>query len=111
MTVRELIDSGLFALVNEGEDTDRKIGEPYCCDLLSIAMGRAPADSGWVTVMANVNTLAVAVLADVACVILAEGAVLDETAARKAEQQGVTVLSTEQPVFEAALTLYKRLHG
>ena len=44
------------------------------------AMGRAPAGCAWVTVMANMNTLAVAALTDTACVILAEGAVLDDAA-------------------------------
>ena len=38
--------------------------------------------------------------------ILAEGAVLDEAAAKKAVEQGITVLSTELPIFEAALQVY-----
>ncbi|MFR5601974.1 MAG: hypothetical protein ACLTKI_06310 [Lachnospiraceae bacterium] len=110
MTVRELIDSQVFGLVNEGEDTDRMITEVFCCDLLSVAMGRAPADCGWVTVMGNINTLAVASLADVSCVVLAEGAVLDEAAGKKAKEQGITVLCTELPIFDAALLIHQRLH-
>ena len=43
---------------------------------------------------------------EAACVILAEGAVLDEAAAKKAVEQGITVLSTELPIFEAALQVY-----
>ena len=45
-------------------------------------------------------------LTEAACVILAEGAVLDEAAAKKAVEQGITVLSTELPIFEAALQVY-----
>ena len=30
---------------------DREISRVFCCDLLSIAMGKAPADGVWVTVM------------------------------------------------------------
>ena len=59
------------------------------------------------TVMANINTLAVASLADAACVILAEDAALDDNSIVKAKQQGITVLATSMPVFEAAL----RIHG
>ena len=77
MTVQELIDSGSFQIINVGEDTDRAITVPFCCDLLSIAMGRAPAGCAWVTVMGNMNTLAVATLADAACIIMAEGTALD----------------------------------
>ena len=51
MTIKELIDSGLFKTINVGDDTDRNISGLFCCDLLSIAMSKAPEDSVWVTVM------------------------------------------------------------
>ena len=73
MTVRQLLDSGKFSVIHEGDETEREITVPFCCDLLSVAMGRAPAGCAWVTVMGNMNTLAVATLADVACVIMGEG--------------------------------------
>ena len=94
-----------------GEDTDRAITVPFCCDLLSIAMGRAPAGCAWVTVMGNMNTLAVATLADAACIIMAEGTALDDIAMKKAKDQEITVLATELPVFDAALKVYQGLHG
>ena len=83
----------------------------FCCDLLSIAMGRAPEGCAWVTVMGNMNTLAVASLADAACVIMAEGAALDEAARKKAADQEITVLETEEPIFEAALAVWKKLQA
>ncbi len=107
MKVKELIEKDLFSLVNVGEDTDRDIECVFCCDLLSIAMGKAPAGCAWVTVMGNINTLAVATLADCSCVILAENASFDEMAAAKAAEQGVTVLKTEMPIFEAALAVHE----
>lgn len=106
MTVRELIKSDKFEIVNEGSSPDSKITEIYCCDLLSIAMGRAPEGCAWVTVMGNINTLAVASLTDAACILLAEGAVLDEAALKKAKEQEITVLRTEKPVFKGALEIY-----
>lgn len=110
MTVKELIDASGFALVNAGDGLDRSISKPFCCDLLSVAMGRAPESCAWVTVMGNMNTLAVATLADAACVILAEGVALDDIADKKAREQGITVLKTELPVFEAALWVHEQLH-
>lgn len=109
MTVRELIDKGIFQTVNQGGDPDREITKPFCCDLLSFAMSRGSEGCAWVTVMGNINTLAVAALTEAACVILAEGAALDHMAAGKAKEQGITVLSTEQPIFEAALAVYNLL--
>lgn len=109
MTVKELINSGIFSVVNEGCDTAKSITRPYCCDLLSIAMSKAPAGCAWVTVMGNMNTLAVASLADVACVIMAEGIRLDEAALKKAVDQKITVLETELSEFDAALQVYQGL--
>lgn len=111
MTVQQLIDSGEFTLKNAGENLGREITVPFCCDLLSIAMGRAPAGCAWVTVMGNMNTLAVASLADAACVVMAEGAMLDDAAVKKAAEQEITVLATELPIFDAALKIYGMQHG
>ena len=99
MTVRGLMEQGIFKVVNQGDGLNREITTPFCCDLLSIAMGRAPAGCAWVTVMGNMNTLAVAALTDAACVILAEGAVLDEVAQKKAADQGL--LGNDCPDGEA----------
>ena len=65
MTVKELVDRQIFRVVNLGEELDREVTKVFCCDLLSIAMGKAPADGAWVTVMGNVNTIAVATLAEI----------------------------------------------
>ncbi|MGN6712804.1 hypothetical protein [Anaerocolumna jejuensis] len=111
MTVKELIDKNIFQLVNEGENLNQEITDPYCCDLLSVAMGKAPRGAVWVTVMANMNTLAVAALTDVACIILAEGVLPDEQTVNKAKEQGITVLAAGEPVFETSLLIYQLLNA
>lgn len=95
-----------FRVLAEG-DPGREISRVFCCDLLSIAMGKAPADGVWVTVMGNRNTLAVASLTDTACIVLAEGVSLDEATLKKAREEGIAVLSTDLPVFDAALKVYQ----
>ena len=39
---------------------DREIERVFCCDLLSVAMARAPEGCAWVTVIGNANAVAVA---------------------------------------------------
>jgi len=107
MKVNELCEIKEFTPISEMTDTE--ITKVFCCDLLSIAMGKAPAGSAWVTVMANVNTLAVATLTDVACIILAEGAAFDETLVNKAKEEGIAVLKTDLPIFDAALLINNSL--
>ena len=88
-------------------DPKRELSKVFCCDLLSIAMSKAPADGVWVTVMGNKNTVAVASLADVACIVLAEGVSMDRDSLEKASEEGIAVLSTELPVFDMALNIYR----
>ena len=103
MTPMDLCKDPRFSLVcGPG---DRPIQSVYCCDLLSLVMGRAPADSAWVTVMGNLNSIAVAVLADVSCIVLAEGMPLDAGAQARAEVEGVSVVATRLPVYEAAMAI------
>lgn len=109
MTIQELIDQKLFTVIYPGGDTSRLLSKPYCCDLLSIAMSSAPADGIWFTVMANLNTLAVAALTDTACVVLCQDTALDAHALAKAREEGITVLATELPAFDAALLAYRQL--
>lgn len=106
MTVGNLVNKNVYKCINKGDELEKEIEKPFCCDLLSIAMGRAPKNSAWITVMGNVNTLAVASLADVACIILAEGANLDEGALKKAKEQNITVFTSEDPIFEISLQIY-----
>ena len=55
----------------------REVNGAYIGDLLSWVMGRAGEDNAWITIMSNSNIVAVATLADVSCIILAEGVVPD----------------------------------
>ncbi len=77
MKLKDILTLPECRVLAEG-DPQRELSRVFCCDLLSIAMGKAPADGVWVTVMGNRNTLAVASLTDTACIVLAEGVSLDE---------------------------------
>lgn len=110
MTIKELIDSGIFEVINDGGNHETVISKPFACDLLSIAMSKAEKDCAWFTVMGNVNTIAVCSLAECACIILCEGVTLDETARQKAAEQNITVFSANgSPIFSAALRLYEAI--
>lgn len=106
MTLEQFLEKSTFAVVNRGEAAERTLSGVFCCDLLSIAMSKAPADCVWVTVMGNMNTLAVASLTETACVILAEGVSLDDAAMKKAAEEGITVLASDKPIFETALAAH-----
>lgn len=97
-TLKEKLDLTLVC----GEDPEKEVTGCYCGDLLSWVMSRAQEGDAWLTVMGNINSIGVAVLADVACIILTENAALDDEALKRAEQNGVTVLTTEKNSYQVA---------
>ena len=84
---------------------DREICGAYAGDLLSRVMGRATEGCAWITIMSNLNVIAVATLVDVSCVILAEGVVLDGEVLSAAKSKGVNILSSSLPAYETALLI------
>ncbi len=101
MTVKELIEKTNLSVINEG-DTSKEVTGVYCCDLMSVVMSKAGEGDVWITVMGNVNAVAVSVLTDMACIVIAHGMEVDAAAITKAAQQNVTVLRTEKPIYECA---------
>ena len=83
----------------------KEITGAYVGDLLSWVMGRANAGEVWVTIMSNLNVLAVATLADVSCIVLAEGVTLDQDVLIAAREKGINVLSTDLSAYEAAVRI------
>ena len=81
------------------EDGAREVTGGYAGDLLSWVMGRATSGDAWVTIMSNINVIAVAQLTDVACVILAEGVVPGEDLIAAAEMRGINLFSSPEPTF------------
>ena len=104
MTVKELSAFENFKALALPEE-EREIKNVYIGDLLSWVMGRAQADDAWITIMSNINVVAVASLADTACVILAEGVTLDEETLNTAKAKGINVLTTELSAYQAAKAL------
>ncbi len=72
----------------------------YAGDLLSRAMSHVEAGNLWITIMNNVNVIAVASLAEAAAVLLAESVTLTPDALAAAEEKGICILSADQPVYE-----------
>lgn len=108
MTVKEFSEKSGFAPIAL-PDGDREITGVYIGDLLSWVMGRASSGDAWITIMSNVNIVAVASLADAACVILAEGVELDEKITATAEAKGVNVLSAGCGAYAVACKLNELL--
>ncbi len=86
---------------------DAEVTGGYACDLLSAVMANAQEGDVWVTWHTHPNIVAVALLAKLAAIVLVAGRLPEEETARKAEEEGVPILTTKLHAFE----IVGRLHA
>ena len=108
MTVKDLASAESFKAIALpcGE---REISGVYIGDLLSWVMGRASNDEAWITIMSNVNILAVASLADTSCIILAEGVTITQDIIDTAIDKEINILSSDKSIYDIAVYLSKTI--
>ena len=104
MTVESLVKACGFEVACM-PSPDREASGAYIGDLLSWVMGKADSGNVWITIMSNINVIAVATLADVSCIVLAEGVMLDSDVIFAAESKGVNVLSSSLSAYDIAKKL------
>ncbi len=104
MTVRELAEALSLTAITL-PDGEREVEGAYIGDLLSWVMGRAGEGQVWVTIMSNLNIVAVATLSDVACILLAEGVVPDPAVVETATGKDINLLTSPLSAYELAREL------
>jgi predicted transcriptional regulator len=105
MTVNELGEA--LSLTRLSEGLDRDIASCYISDLLSRVLGGCQSGDIWITVQSSINMVAVAVMADAACVILPEGLTASDDVIEKATEEGLTIFSSEEPAYTLAIKISK----
>ncbi len=107
MKVSEFASALELEYISGAQAQDKEINGCYIGDLLSWVMGRALGGNVWITIMSNINIVAVASLTEAACVLLAENVVPDENVIKKAEMQDVIILKSDKTAYELATRLYE----
>ncbi len=103
MKVSSVAEKSGWKVLVKGRDAD--IHGVFCGDLLSWVMGHGQPEQAWVTVQSHTNVIAVALLREFSCLILAGGAVLEEEALKRATEEQLTVLSSPDDAFECCRKL------
>ena len=88
---------------------EKEVDGAYVGDLLSWVMGNASSGNVWITIMSNVNIVAVATLADVCAILLCEGVKPEDEIVKLALSKGVNVIGTELSSYEAAIAVSRAL--
>ena len=92
-------------------DDDRSVDGVYCGDLLSWVMSRLSQNFAWVTIMSNINSIAVASLSDASCIIFTENADVSEDVINRAKEQNVNVFKTSKSTFDISYMIGKMLYA
>ena len=101
MNLQQIIDELKLNVLTEPRDfAGITPSGGYSSDLLSCVMAGAKKEHLWITLQAHLNIVAIAALNEVAAVIITENAQPDAASIAKANEQGVTLLSTSQPTYE-----------
>ena len=105
MKIAELIEkTGWKVLAGDPAAAPEATGV-YCGDLLSWVMGNGEPGQIWITVQVHMNVVAVAMLREFSCLVIADGAEPSEEMLEKAAEEGLTVLASEMPVYETAVRI------
>lgn len=107
MLVSELLDTR-YRLLTAAETATNEFSGCYAGDLLSIVMKSARSKNLLITVIPNLNTVAVAVLVDLPVVIFAEGNLPAAETILKANAESIALISTPLKTYEVVLDLSKR---
>ena len=111
MTINDLAQACRWKLLAGEDGIDNPVDGCYVGDLLSWVMGRAQSGNVWLTVMGNLNAIAVAALADVSGIVLCEDSALDQDAKKRADMQGIPDYSCGPNLYQTAAGVYEQLSG
>ena len=107
MKIRELLPLLEAKCLTPGAALEKEVRCGYTCDLLSWVMAHGEEGMAWVTVQTHMNVIAVAVLSEMACVILPENIPMEQESLDKAAAEGMCVISSPLSGYE----ICGRMHG
>ena len=102
MKVKEIVDRFNLHVAAGKDALDRQIAGGYCGDLLSDVMANAPTGCIWLTVQTHQNIVNVAVLHEMAAIVLTGGQNPDQETVDRANEEEVPLLLSPQSAYDLA---------
>ena len=108
MTISE-VAAGLGAKIAQEEFEDADVEGAYTSDLLSDVIANAKEGGALITIQAHKNTVAVATLVNVNCIIICNERPLPEDMLAAAKEEGIAILLTRENQFTVSGKLWEFL--
>lgn len=108
MTLLEMINKLNLTVLTKKKDFEKITPTTgYASDLLSCVMAGAQKKGVWVTLQSHNNIVAVAALLELSAVIITEGAVPDPDTIARANEEGITLLATNDFTYPVVGKLWE----
>ena len=108
-TLKQLVEDLNFNVLTAEKQLDVVPESAYVSDLLSDVMGKAQADMLWITSQVHKNIVAVASLKDLSAIVIVNERQVDAEVIEHANEENVTIIVSEKPMFETAGLIYNYL--
>ena len=89
---------------------DKEVTGGYSSDLLSDVMGNAEEGQVWITLQIHKNIMAVALLKEIAAIILVKGLIPEDDVKEISNQKEIPVLGTSLDAFTLAGKIYSMIN-
>lgn len=107
MTVKEIIEKLHLTVLTGQEKLDMEVTGGYASDLLSDVIANSKEGNLWITLQIHQNTVAVAKLKDLAGIIIVNNREPDEDTLKKAKEESVPILCSDDMAFVISGKLYE----
>ena len=107
MKLSEIINQLNLSVQTKTVELNVEVSGGYVSDMLSDVMANTNKSNIWITLQIHQNTVAVAVLKELAGIILINGKQPAAETIQKAEQENISIITTELSAFDLICKLCK----
>ena len=107
MRLSEIKDKLNLKVLTGSSNIESTVTRGYVSDLMSDVIAHGKEGDIWITYQTHVNVVAIAMMKNMAGIILIQNRELIPQAASKAQEEGLPVFSCRESAFETAGRLYQ----
>jgi len=109
MKLKEITKKLNLKVITAHDKVDAEVSSGYTGDLLSDVIANSKEGNLWITLQTHQNIIAVAKLKDLSGIIIVNNRQPDEDTLKKAEEEQVPLLITDETAFNISGKLYQLL--
>lgn len=107
MKISEIIEKFNLTVLSGRDLLEREITGGYVSDMLSDVLTNSKEGNIWITLQTHLNVISVAGIKELSGIIVVNGRKPEEDSLKKADEEKIIVLSTDEKAFQIVGKLYE----